>query len=368
MAKTLPFKIAYVDNLGQGVSKVADKITLINKTLPGDEGECTVTHETSKIIFAQVESYSKKSAKYEDSICPHYSKCQGCHYLHTTYENEVQLKKSSYAKLFSSVISDENIDFVHADSRHGYRNRIQLHYDKKQKVIGFRNKKGITSIKNCLMASSKIQKKIESLSQEGLWSLLSKEKNSGHIEFLEKDQSIELSINKGYAAGGFNQVNDEMNKKLLDYLRKQTSHLNQSHYVVDLFGGGGNLSTHLNSPTLVVDNYSNKKSAKSHQSFLSLDIYRKNAAKIVKDHCQKDFVDWLIIDPPRSGLKNIVEFTETLKPQTITYISCNPQTQKRDISSLLEHYDLINLTFFDLFPSTFHLESAALLVRKNSAS
>lgn len=35
----IPFKIETLDPLGQGVSKIADQITFIAKTLPGEEGD-----------------------------------------------------------------------------------------------------------------------------------------------------------------------------------------------------------------------------------------------------------------------------------------------------------------------------------------
>lgn len=48
-------------------------------------------------------------------------------------------------------------------------------------------------------------------------------------------------------------------------------------------------------------------------------------------------VDVLSIDPPRAG--STPEFLEAacaLKPRRITYISCNPVTQERDLHQLLD--------------------------------
>lgn len=71
----------------------------------------------------------------------------------------------------------------------------------------------------------------------------------------------------------------------------------------------------------------------------------------------------VIIDPPRKGsneefLNQLIEFA----PQTIVYVSCNPSTQMRDLSVLLEAgYKIDEVQPFDLFPQTKHLECIVTL-------
>ena len=77
-------------------------------------------------------------------------------------------------------------------------------------------------------------------------------------------------------------------------------------------------------------------------------------------------IDVLSIDPPRAG--STPEFLEaacTLRPRRIVYISCNPVTQERDLSRLLDGgYRLTRLTPVDMFPHTDHVETVAVLERK----
>ena len=77
-------------------------------------------------------------------------------------------------------------------------------------------------------------------------------------------------------------------------------------------------------------------------------------------------VDVLSIDPPRAG--STPEFLEAacaLKPRRIVYISCNPVTQERDLHQLLDGgYRLVRLTPVDMFPHTEHVETIAVLERK----
>jgi 23S rRNA (uracil-5-)-methyltransferase rumA len=76
-------------------------------------------------------------------------------------------------------------------------------------------------------------------------------------------------------------------------------------------------------------------------------------------------VDVLSIDPPRAG--STPEFLEAacaLKPRRITYISCNPVTQERDLHQLLDGgYRLLKITPVDMFPHTDHTETVAILER-----
>jgi 23S rRNA (uracil1939-C5)-methyltransferase len=73
--------------------------------------------------------------------------------------------------------------------------------------------------------------------------------------------------------------------------------------------------------------------------------------------------DFVVVDPPRAGLgKDVTALLGEIRPQNITYVSCDPATLSRDLKSLLDSgYHLTNISMVDLFPQTFHLESVAML-------
>lgn len=77
-------------------------------------------------------------------------------------------------------------------------------------------------------------------------------------------------------------------------------------------------------------------------------------------------VDVLSIDPPRAGsTPDFLEAACALKPRRITYISCNPVTQERDLHQLLDGgYRLLKITPVDMFPHTDHTETVAVLERR----
>ncbi len=73
----------------------------------------------------------------------------------------------------------------------------------------------------------------------------------------------------------------------------------------------------------------------------------------------------LLIDPTRAGLsKESIQEIKKKKPQYIFYISCNPETQKRDFDLIKEYYETILLKGYNLFPKTQHIESLLVLKKK----
>jgi 23S rRNA (uracil1939-C5)-methyltransferase len=74
----------------------------------------------------------------------------------------------------------------------------------------------------------------------------------------------------------------------------------------------------------------------------------------------------VIVDPPRSGIeRHALDAIVQLKPQIIAYVSCDPSTLARDAKRLVEGgYELKQVTPFDLFPQTYHIESIAIFEPK----
>ncbi len=384
---TKTFKIERIDPLGQGVALGVDqndKITFIPKTLPGEEVKATIVQEKGKKVqFAELDKIETKSPSRQDPACPHFGECQGCSFLHTDYKNEVQFKKEAYSYLFKNLIEPEKITYVEAPSRLGYRNRIQLHYDLENDLLGFKNRTGIHPVKECLIAHPIVKEKLNELYLENSWQdLLSKnDPFEGHIEIILRDGVAQVAVNKPYSDGGFTQVFDEMGLKAREIIE---SFLNEGDFApssenatLELFGGYGFLSENLQGPKVLCDSSEDPTfDLAAETNFVGMNLYGKWAtAKIAKVVAKKEkefptIKKWnLIVDPPRSGLKTIDQFTQLkeLKGRTpkMAYLSCHPQSQKRDLETLLNDpsWTLEKLVFLDFFPATHHLESLALLKR-----
>jgi 23S rRNA (uracil1939-C5)-methyltransferase len=85
---------------------------------------------------------------------------------------------------------------------------------------------------------------------------------------------------------------------------------------------------------------------------------------------EKIMPDIVIFDPPRGGTtEELIEHISTLNPQRIVYISCNPATLARDMVVFKKFgYEGEEVTPFDLFPMTGHVESVVCLTRSDKAT
>jgi len=91
----------------------------------------------------------------------------------------------------------------------------------------------------------------------------------------------------------------------------------------------------------------------------------------IKDFLEKTVVSGnfnkLILDPPRAGLHpKICEILSDTQFEKIIYVSCNPQTQARDIQIICskENYVIDKIQPVDMFPHTYHIENIVSLIRK----
>ena len=73
----------------------------------------------------------------------------------------------------------------------------------------------------------------------------------------------------------------------------------------------------------------------------------------------------VLLDPPRSGARELLPALAALAPQRLLYISCHPGSLARDLGVLVhEHgFELDAVGVVDMFPHTAHVESLALLRR-----
>lgn len=363
-SRIVPFRITSMDSLGQGVSKESDKITFIPKTMIGDQGMAEILAERKGVVFARAIEFSQRSSHRVESFCPHFSHCPSCHFLHIPYEDEISIKKDTFERLFRKF-SLPSLEIISASRRDSYRNRIQLHYDLAQKKLGMLDAKNnlIIPVPECSIGLPVIQAEIKRLYLNENWLLEApRSPNKGHVEIYWRDNTVKTSWNKAYAEGGFTQVFQEMNDELKQILQAWVEAIKPTN-LLDLFAGNGNLSHDLSySQRLCVDMYPQARE----KEFLSQDLYHRSALSRVKKELQKRQMkpDLLLLDPPRSGIKDLEVWLQEIQPQYLAYISCDPHTLARDLSPIKD-YSVIKAFIVDFFPSTFHFESM-LFLKRNS--
>ncbi len=380
--ENIKFLIDHIDPLGQGVSKSEDKITFIHKVLPGEQGVASIYKRKKGVSFASISAninckITNKSPHRIVPKCLHFNKCTSCHFLHTNYDSELQFKKNTFkkycAKLGAQYKSFDNINIHRAKNRFNYRNRVQLHYDVDKNILGNLSNidSSIVEIPNCLLGNDSVKKGMQELynpSSDLYWRKLVHQNHhakKGHIEIYDRPDYIntnklpQISINKQYSDGGFHQVNDFMHQILLQIIQKNFNKISQEYKynnLLELFGGSGNLSFNLDvKQKIIVDLYEDKNLP---NNFINMNLYKKNSSLKLKKILEGiGPIDILILDPPRSGLKNLNEFLNLFNPRDIYYISCNISTAISNIYPTLDRYNIKSMHLIDLFPGTFHFET-----------
>jgi 23S rRNA (uracil1939-C5)-methyltransferase len=91
--------------------------------------------------------------------------------------------------------------------------------------------------------------------------------------------------------------------------------------------------------------------------FDHVELYEGAAQEILPHLDLKPAV--VLVDPPRSGVERpALEALLRMRPELLVYISCDPATLGRDARRLVEGgYRLEQVTPFDMFPQTYHIES-----------
>jgi 23S rRNA (uracil1939-C5)-methyltransferase len=77
----------------------------------------------------------------------------------------------------------------------------------------------------------------------------------------------------------------------------------------------------------------------------------------------------VLLDPPRTGAREVLDMLAALMPWRVLYISCHPASLARDLGLLVHQYGfrLEAAGVVDMFPHTAHVESLALLERPGGA-
>ena len=168
----------------------------------------------------------------------------------------------------------------------------------------------------------------------------------------------------------FYQVNTSQAERLYQ-VAIDNSNISPEDLVLDAYCGIGTISLclakkakevygiEISGQAIEMANKNKEINGVSNANFLEGD-----ATRLIKDLAREGIrFDKVFVDPPRKGLSE--EFIDTLIqmeiPQ-ITYISCKPSSQARDLKILAEAgYEIKYVQPVDMFPQTPHVETIALI-------
>ena len=166
------------------------------------------------------------------------------------------------------------------------------------------------------------------------------------------------------SATSFFQVNTAMAEKMVQHLLAHVA-MTPSSTLLDVYCGAGLFSAFLASKFERLIGIESSPSACEDfafnlDEFDNVELYEGLAEEVIPHLEAKP--DVVLVDPPRAGLeKRVVDGILKLEPNVIAYVSCDPSTLARDSARLINGgYRLKDVTPFDLFPQTYHIESISL--------
>ena len=179
-------------------------------------------------------------------------------------------------------------------------------------------------------------------------------------------------LNNKFLVGSdtFYQINHDGVEKL--YAKALSAlKLNKNMTLVDAYSGVGTLGILASSSVKNVisielnknSTYIAKQNAKLNK-INNINFIAGDASKVIYDlACKKIKIDALIMDPPRSGsTKAFIKSVGFLKIKQVLYISCEPETLKRDLEEFKNSgYEVSSIECVDMFPRTFNIETVVSL-------
>lgn len=403
------------------------KAVFLPFVLEGETVEASLLEQKRGFARGQAESILQPSGLRIPPKCPYFSQCGGCHYQHTGYANQLEIKAAILKENLRRIAKIElDTDLtVHASPEWNYRNRARLQVRAEPEFqLGYYkfNSHEVLPIEQCPISSPLINRVLAVIWQMGragkmgtgireveifadaedsrfLLQLHATDiRRQAAIQIAEEIESVlpetagvsvlrslpgagskpeqivargagELAYKMQQASyrvsyGAFFQVN----RHLVDELVRTVTQGHSGDVALDLYAGVGLFSTVLArsfAQVTAVESSLTSHLDLVHNSPTNVRTVSKTTEQFLESVADKLRPNFVVVDPPRAGLgETVVRRLAGVGAGRIAYVSCDPATLSRDLAGLLgAGYRIQQAHLVDLFPQTYHLESVFHLVR-----
>jgi 23S rRNA (uracil1939-C5)-methyltransferase len=398
---------------GEGVARLPDgKVAFVRGGLPGDVVDVEIHKEKKRFAKGLATKVVAAGEGRFTTACPHVDDvghgCGGCHFQSAHYAFEWQWKAAAALDAFSRAARTplDGVDIVRHSSPapEGYRRRLRVHIDRRGTVGFFSSGSHFIAgpASDCLVAHPTLRRAAEVLKLRGPGTALL-ELDAGEekvvvraqvprqptptltapivgIELVSKEsdpQSVgtlefELDV-RGQArtlrVGAFTQANARMNDVLVTSALMALD-LSADERVLELYCGAGNFTLDIarqGGRVVAVDVGASAIEAgrAAAQRHGLTDRIQWEVGNLRRGLPELDGAfDAVLLDPPRSGAKDVAEAIAALACPKVVYVSCDAPTAGRDVGQLLQSgYTIERITLVDMFPRTSHVELVVALRR-----
>lgn len=396
-------KIEKLDHNGRGITKLDNKTVFVKNALPNEIVEIKIKKEKKKYIEADVVKYISTSKDRINPKCPYYDHCGGCNIMHLSYENQLKFKQDKIENIINRFLNIKTKlnNIVGSDTNEIYRNKTTFQIKEK---LGFYNNDSydIVSVDNCIISNSLINNCIKYLEELNLSDItkitcrtasnelmviietlnenldinslkniatsIYLKKNDNYIHIYGKEYIYETLGNYKFKISpeSFFQININTCLKLYNKIKE---YVGTNKKIIDLYCGTGSIGIFVSKNNTVIGieiSESAFKDAEENKNINNIDNINflcGDSGKKLNDLKFKP--DVIIVDPPRSGLnKETIDNILKFNANEIIYVSCDPMTLVRDLNILNKYYNIKEITPFDMFPNTHHIENIAYLTKK----
>lgn len=396
---------------GDAMGRLDDgRVVFVPFGLPGERVRLRLMEEKRNFARGELLEVIEASPQRIVPRCKHFGVCGGCHYQHLPYEEQLNAKTEILRDQLTRIGKIENppVQPMGASpSPWHYRNHVQFHLTEDRK-LGYVKAQApeVFAATECHLPEGVLNAiwpqlefepgtNIERVSLRAGTdddSMLILESSSPEAPELEIEACISVAhvyeestvviagndhivisvLGRDFrvSAASFFQVNTAMVEEMVNHLIANLP-TPQSVTLLDVYCGAGLFSAFFAPKCERVIGIESSPSACEDfafnlDEFDNVELYEGLVEEVLPGLVgQMSNLSYAIVDPPRAGLeKRAVESILKLSPQILAYVSCDPSTLARDAARLINGgYHLKDVTPFDLFPQTYHIESISLFER-----
>lgn len=386
----LELDVGSVAHGGFCVARHDGRVVFVRHSLPGERVRAVVTEggEGDRFLRADAVEVTRPSPDRVPSRCPHAGPggCGGCDWQHVDLAAQRALKASVVAEQLRRLAGLDREVVVEAAPGEsdglGWRTRVEFAVDPRGHA-GLRRARSheVVALEHCPIARPEVLATgVLGRDWSGRRAVQVAVSSTGGRAVLPQpgvDEQAETLVERvttptwsglfAVAGAGFWQVHPGAPAALVGAVL-QALEPRSGDRVLDLYAGVGlfalPLADAVGASGAVVAVESDPVAA---------DLARDNAGDrpwvTVRDGRVEDVLptlpsaDLVVLDPPRTGAgRVIVEQLCARRPRTIAYVACDPAALARDLGYAAQAgYSLAELTAYDLFPMTHHVECVAVL-------
>ncbi|MDD5066510.1 MAG: methyltransferase [bacterium] len=363
-------EIEKIVHRGFGLGRLDQKIVFISNVLAHEEVEIKLIRERKDYSFAVPERIRRSSPDRIDPPCPYYPVCGGCHFLHTSYSHQLEIKEQILSEFLLPLQPLTVQPFVPSPAVFHYKTSVR--FIRQNGRLGFnqRHSHHFVPIDSCLLLDANIMPFLKRIKMNPEYSYcIAKTDNQNNHScnlYHEKKGHLQYRINDLVLLHDFRtffQSNSSMIGKWLEVIRDEASRFNLKR-VLELYSGVGVISLYLSRcldikkiTGIEIDNTA-VNFAKMNREKNKLFQVHFQAGPVEKVLNNYEKISTAICNPPRGGIgPGILSRLIKTQPEAIIISSCEVSNFIRDALFLKEKgYQCINVIPLDMFPHTFHFE------------